>query len=52
LKFYGLKTIKHILFRYSAFLWRCPRGAVESLEAVIDLLPHALQLLSGDTEHS
>src|SRR2546427_2456167 len=29
-----------------------PRGAVESLEAVIDLLPHALQLLSGNTEHS
>jgi len=27
-------------------------AAVESLEAVIDLLPHALQLLSGDTEHS
>jgi len=29
-----------------------PRGAVESLEAVIDLLPHALQLLSGSVEHS
>ncbi len=29
-----------------------PSGAVESLEAVIDLLPHALQLLSGDTRHS
>jgi molybdopterin adenylyltransferase len=28
-----------------------PRGAVESLGAVIDLLPHALQLLSGRTEH-
>jgi molybdopterin adenylyltransferase len=28
-----------------------PRGAVESLEAVIDLLPHALELLSGNTEH-
>lgn len=28
-----------------------PKGAVESLEAVIDLLPHALQLLSGDTRH-
>ena len=28
-----------------------PKGAVESLEAVIDLLPHALQLLSGDTKH-
>jgi len=29
-----------------------PKGAVESLEAVIDLLPHALQLLSGNTKHS
>jgi len=28
-----------------------PVGAVESLEAVIDLLPHALQLLSGNTKH-
>jgi len=28
-----------------------PRGATESLEAVIDLLPHALALLSGDTKH-
>ncbi len=28
-----------------------PTGAVESLEAVIDLLPHALRLLNGDTEH-
>jgi molybdenum cofactor synthesis domain-containing protein len=28
-----------------------PKGAVESLEAVIDLLPHALQLLSGHTDH-
>jgi molybdopterin adenylyltransferase len=28
-----------------------PAGAVESLEAVIDLLPHALQLLSGNTKH-
>jgi molybdopterin adenylyltransferase len=28
-----------------------PKGAVESLEAVIDLLPHALQLLAGKTEH-
>jgi molybdenum cofactor synthesis domain-containing protein len=28
-----------------------PTGAVESLESVIDLLPHALQLLSGRTEH-
>jgi molybdopterin adenylyltransferase len=29
-----------------------PKGAVESLEAVIELLPHALQLLGGDTKHS
>jgi molybdopterin adenylyltransferase len=29
-----------------------PKGAVESLEAVIELLPHALQLLSGDTKHN
>jgi len=28
-----------------------PTGAVESLEAVIDLLPHALRLLSGNTKH-
>lgn len=28
-----------------------PAGAAESLEAVIDLLPHALRLLSGDTSH-
>jgi molybdopterin adenylyltransferase len=28
-----------------------PRGAVESLEAVAALLPHALELLSGNTEH-
>jgi molybdopterin adenylyltransferase len=28
-----------------------PSGAVDSLEAVIDLLPHALRLLSGKTEH-
>jgi molybdenum cofactor synthesis domain-containing protein len=28
-----------------------PKGAVESLEAVVDLLPHALQLLRGDTKH-
>jgi molybdopterin adenylyltransferase len=28
-----------------------PRGAAESLEAVIELLPHALQLLSGNTKH-
>jgi molybdopterin adenylyltransferase len=29
-----------------------PRGAVESLSAVIDLIPHALDLLVGKTEHS
>jgi molybdopterin adenylyltransferase len=29
-----------------------PKGALESLEAVIDLLPHALQLLSGNTKHN
>jgi len=28
-----------------------PSGAVDSLEAVIELLPHALQLLSGNTKH-
>jgi molybdenum cofactor synthesis domain-containing protein len=28
-----------------------PRGAVDSLETVVDLLPHALQLLSGNTTH-
>jgi molybdopterin adenylyltransferase len=28
-----------------------PKGALESLEAVIDLLPHALQLLAGNTQH-
>jgi len=29
-----------------------PRGAVESLAAVADLLPHALDLLGGKTEHA
>lgn len=29
-----------------------PRAAVASLEAVLPLIPHALALLSGDTEHS
>ena len=28
-----------------------PSGAVESLEAVIDLIPHALQILGGNTKH-
>lgn len=28
-----------------------PTGAVDSLEAVIDLLPHALELIAGRTEH-
>jgi len=28
-----------------------PKGAVESLRSVIDLLPHALQLLRGNTKH-
>ena len=27
------------------------KGAVESLEAVLGVIPHALDLLSGDTEH-
>jgi molybdenum cofactor synthesis domain-containing protein len=28
-----------------------PSGAVESLDAVIDLIPHALQILAGNTRH-
>lgn len=28
-----------------------PKGAIESLEAVVELLPHALQLLGGNTKH-
>ncbi len=28
-----------------------PRGAVESLEAVVDVLPHALELLAGGAPH-
>jgi molybdopterin adenylyltransferase len=28
-----------------------PAGAMESLEAVVDLLPHALDLIAGKTEH-
>jgi molybdopterin biosynthesis enzyme MoaB len=29
-----------------------PQAATESLSAVLDLLPHALGLLAGDTSHS
>jgi len=28
-----------------------PKGAVENLEAILDVIPHALQLLSGDNKH-
>jgi molybdopterin adenylyltransferase len=28
-----------------------PKGATESLDAVLGLLPHALDLIGGDTEH-
>ncbi len=28
-----------------------PRGAVESLNAIVELVPHVLDLLSGHTEH-
>ena len=28
-----------------------PTGAVESLQTVIDVLPHAIQILAGKTEH-
>ena len=28
-----------------------PRGACESLESIIELLPHAIELLQGHTEH-
>jgi molybdopterin adenylyltransferase len=28
-----------------------PKGAVDSIKAVADLLPHALQLLAGNTKH-
>ena len=28
-----------------------PSGAVESLEGVIDLIPHVLRLIAGDTQH-
>jgi len=29
-----------------------PRGALESLDAIMDVLPHALELLRGETEHA
>ncbi len=29
-----------------------PRGAVESLDAILDLVPHILELLRGETEHA
>jgi molybdopterin adenylyltransferase len=29
-----------------------PRGAVESLNAIVELVPHVLALLSGQTEHA
>ena len=29
-----------------------PRGAVESLNAIVDLVPHILELLRGETEHA
>jgi molybdopterin adenylyltransferase len=28
-----------------------PKGAVESLDAIVELVPHVLELLSGQTEH-
>lgn len=28
-----------------------PRGAIESLESVVEILPHAIDLLSGNTKH-
>jgi molybdopterin biosynthesis enzyme MoaB len=28
-----------------------PAGAVQSLEAVVELIPHALKLLQGHTKH-
>lgn len=29
-----------------------PRGAAQSLDAIVELVPHAVQLLHGDTAHS
>jgi molybdenum cofactor synthesis domain-containing protein len=40
--------------RGSALIINMPgsiKGAIESLDAVVPLLPHALQLLRGDTKH-
>jgi len=28
-----------------------PRGAVESLDAIVELVPHVLELLAGTTKH-
>ena len=28
-----------------------PRGAIESLDAIVEVVPHVLKLLSGQTEH-
>ena len=28
-----------------------PRGAIESLESVVEILPHAIDLLNGNTKH-
>lgn len=41
--------------RGSALIVNLPgseRGAVENLQAVLPLIPHALQLLAGDTKHT
>jgi molybdopterin adenylyltransferase len=29
-----------------------PKGAVESLDAIVELVPHVLDLLQGQTEHA
>ena len=29
-----------------------PRGAIESLDAIVELVPHVLELLRGQTEHA
>lgn len=29
-----------------------PKGAIESLDAIVELVPHVLELLSGKTEHA